>query len=296
MGRGILVPLDGSALASRAAPYAQELAAACDAELVLAHMVADATTTAQRDALASVAVIRDACVARGLRAETVVEEALPTTGLPSVIARLDVALLVMSTHGQSGASRWAMGSVADQLVRRIRIPALLLTPAALDAGGAERLHRRVIVPVDGSELSRQIYPVVRTLAGRLGAPITLVQALETDAALRSTYGESFGPEPSALRGHIAARLLVGLRQRAREWSATGLTADAAVVPGRAATALRDLAAARDAGWLAMTAHGEGGHGGQALGSTALAILGETPLPVLLAGVPKEDPYRIGGSA
>lgn len=225
-----------------------------------------------------------------------IEEAPPTTGLLAVVARLDVALLVMSTHGQSGASRWAMGSVADQLVRRIRIPALLLTPAALGAGGAERLQQRVIVPVDGSELSRQIYPVVRTLAERLGAPITLVQALETEAALRSSYGESFGPEPGELRGHIEARLLAGLRQRASEWSATGLTADAAVVPGRAATALLDLAAARDAGWLAMAAHGEGGHGGQALGSTALAILRHTTLPVLLAAVPKQDPYRIGGPA
>ncbi|HEV7214826.1 MAG TPA: universal stress protein, partial [Chloroflexota bacterium] len=275
MGHGILVPLDGSDLAGRVVPYAEELAAACDADLVLARMVANGTPAAQSGALDAVMAIQHSCVARGLRVQTIIEGASPASGLLSVVARLDVALLVMSTHGGSGPSRWVIGSVGEQLLRRVPIPALLLTPAVLDSGTAERLHRRVIVPVDGSELSRQIYPAVRTLAGHLGAPITLVRALETAAVLRVTFGEPFGPEPSELRRQIEERMLAGLRQRAREWSATGLAADAAVVPGHAATAVLALAAERGAGWLAMAAHGEGGHGGQAFGSTALAILRQT---------------------
>jgi nucleotide-binding universal stress UspA family protein len=296
MSAGILVPLDGSALAGRAASYAQELAAACGAELVLAHMVAGVSPAARGGALDAVAAIRETCVARGLRVQSVVEEATPARGLLSVITRLNLALVVMSTHGSSGPSRWVVGSVADHLLRHVPVPILLLTPTALDAGTAGRLHQRVIVPVDGSELSRQIYPAVRALAGHLGAPITLVRAIETEAVLRATFGEPFGPDSGELRRLIEVRVLAGLRQRAREWSATGLSADAVVVTGRAATAVLDLAAGRDAGWLAMAAHGQGGHGGLVFGSTALAILRRTTLPVLLAAVPKQDPYRIGRQA
>src|SRR6185312_8832255 len=39
MARGILVPLDGSALAAAAIPYAMELAHRFDAEIVLAHII-----------------------------------------------------------------------------------------------------------------------------------------------------------------------------------------------------------------------------------------------------------------
>lgn len=296
MGRGILVPLDGSALAARAVPYAQELAAACDAAVILAHMAIGKPATVRQGALDSLAAARERCVARNMRVETVIDEALPLAGLLSVVQHLDAALLVMATHGCSGPSRWVLGSVAEGLVRHLRVPALLLTPRALDGGSVERLHQRVLVPVDGSELSRQIYPAVRTLAGHLGAPITIVRALESAAVLRATFGEPFGPEPSELRRQIEERMLAGLRQRAREWSATGLAADAAVVAGQAATAVLALAAQRGAGWLAMAADGHGGHGGQALGSTALAILRQTTLPVLLAAVPKQEPYRIGGQA
>jgi nucleotide-binding universal stress UspA family protein len=37
-----------------------------------------------------------------------------------------VDLIVMSTRGQSGLSRWSMGSVADRVVRGAGVPVLLV--------------------------------------------------------------------------------------------------------------------------------------------------------------------------
>ena len=37
-----------------------------------------------------------------------------------------VDLIVMSTRGQSGLSRWLMGSVADRVVRGAGVPVLLV--------------------------------------------------------------------------------------------------------------------------------------------------------------------------
>ena len=38
-------------------------------------------------------------------------------------------LIVMSTHGRSGISRWAFGSVADRVVHYSKIPVLTIAPA-----------------------------------------------------------------------------------------------------------------------------------------------------------------------
>jgi nucleotide-binding universal stress UspA family protein len=40
-----------------------------------------------------------------------------------------VDLIIMSTHGRSGISRWAMGSVADRIVQSSKAPVLTITPS-----------------------------------------------------------------------------------------------------------------------------------------------------------------------
>jgi nucleotide-binding universal stress UspA family protein len=38
-------------------------------------------------------------------------------------------LIIMSTHGRSGISRWAIGSIADKIVRSSVVPVLTIAPA-----------------------------------------------------------------------------------------------------------------------------------------------------------------------
>ena len=42
-------------------------------------------------------------------------------------------LIIMSTHGRSGISRWAMGSVADRVVNHSKTPVLTITPTGCGA-------------------------------------------------------------------------------------------------------------------------------------------------------------------
>jgi nucleotide-binding universal stress UspA family protein len=39
-----------------------------------------------------------------------------------------VDLIMMCTHGRSGPSRWALGSIADRVIRHSPIPVLIVTP------------------------------------------------------------------------------------------------------------------------------------------------------------------------
>lgn len=65
---------------------------------------------------------------------TVIINGNPVIGAPIADAILSGAdtlggdLIVMTSHGRSGLSRWMLGSVAEQLVRKATIPVYLLRP------------------------------------------------------------------------------------------------------------------------------------------------------------------------
>jgi nucleotide-binding universal stress UspA family protein len=69
----------------------------------------------------------------GIAVKTAAIRAGPTGGVAGVILNYaennNIELIIMSTHGRSGISRWAMGSVADRIVHSARVPVLTITPA-----------------------------------------------------------------------------------------------------------------------------------------------------------------------
>ena len=65
---------------------------------------------------------------RGFKAESFVGIGGPADEIQRVATEHGAGLIVMSTHGRSGPSRWVMGSTADTLVRRTHLPCLLVRP------------------------------------------------------------------------------------------------------------------------------------------------------------------------
>jgi len=64
--------------------------------------------------------------ADGITAHPVVAYGLPEEEIIAFAEKNDVDMMAMSTHGRSGVSRWAMGSVADKVLQEVRIPFLLV--------------------------------------------------------------------------------------------------------------------------------------------------------------------------
>jgi nucleotide-binding universal stress UspA family protein len=151
MYRRILVPLDGSDLAEQALPHAVAHAAKFGAEIVLLKVLGplpepsmSSPRVVRSAAEASAKLAREylARVVERLRAEDVQVRAETAEGRPYVeIVRFaeehEIDLIVMSTRGQSGLSRWLLGSVADRVVRGVLVP-LLLVQAQGPTGGAGR--------------------------------------------------------------------------------------------------------------------------------------------------------------
>ncbi len=146
MFRRILVPLDGSELAERALPYARQLAAERCSELVLLRVVNCVDlTSSQAFAGFLPAEVFDAAIedehqsaaqylarlAGELQREGLAVRWLVRTGdaageIVEYSKEAGIDLVVMSTHGRSGLSRWVYGSVADRVLRGGTLPVLLV--------------------------------------------------------------------------------------------------------------------------------------------------------------------------
>jgi len=134
----IVVPLDGSRWSEAALPRAAELARVHNAELVLLHVseprdaryagqwalagqqgIADQAFEQIRDQLAA---LRNSLRREGLRArEVLIRGADPAQAIRDYVESEDgVTMIVMSTHGRTGLSRWLLGSVAQRVIKSVR--------------------------------------------------------------------------------------------------------------------------------------------------------------------------------
>jgi nucleotide-binding universal stress UspA family protein len=155
----ILVPLDGSKLSESSLKHVKTFAAGFrETEIVLLTVIDSLTaelsealygaslgevsklTQKERDKVRQKAEDYLSTVADGLRKEglvvtTVVPESESIQGAAQTI--IDYAkdnkidLIIVSSHGRSGISRWTLGSVADKLVRHAGIPVLTIVPEEL---------------------------------------------------------------------------------------------------------------------------------------------------------------------
>jgi nucleotide-binding universal stress UspA family protein len=123
----LAVPLDGSDLSESVLPVATSLAQAIQGELLL---VTVAGSAGNRDGAYLDGVCRrlESAVTR---VTTVVRTGDPAEEISATADEYGVAAVIMATHGRTGLARLALGSVAEAVVHRSTVPAVLLRPEAL---------------------------------------------------------------------------------------------------------------------------------------------------------------------
>lgn len=182
MSYKILVPLDGSELAEEVVPYVHSLALQPQADVTLLHVLPDLVgrpvhevAEARDRALELMGSFRphlelpDATVDCQLRmGEPAAEILKAATLLPS-------SLIVMPTHGRKGLDRLLNGSVTETVLRRCRCPMLLSHQAGHEPGSQtlDQLFRRILVPLDGSDASGMVVPMVQDFAHRYESEVIL---------------------------------------------------------------------------------------------------------------------------
>lgn len=299
MVKSILVPLDGSKFAESSLPLATGIGRATGAKLHLAQVHVpyepdqllgntpfqfegvdmdwyDARRLEQ-DKQYAADVTRRLCQ-EGVSADVRVMEGRHVADLLAQHAEgVHADLIVMASHGHTGASRMWLGSVADELVRHSTTPLLVSRPGDHSDVGAEEIEH-ILVPLDGSSMAESVLGPVTDLAKATGAKITLAHVV----AIVTVLGPRILPlvqaelEPELER---AAAYLEGVATRLRE---QGLDVDTHAVHGKTPSlALPEMAEKLGVDLIAMATHGYGGLKRTLLGSVADKLLRSSSLPVLL---------------
>jgi len=148
MFRKILVPLDGSKLAECALPYAEALAKGCNTEEVVLvsvtepvigyrpledpsqplgeRLAPETVGKKERPAQKYLSKIAKTLETKGIKVRTEVLLGKPADEIAIFAKYNDINIIVMSSHGRSGPSRWAYGSVADKVFRASPVPVLMV--------------------------------------------------------------------------------------------------------------------------------------------------------------------------
>jgi nucleotide-binding universal stress UspA family protein len=179
------------------------------------------------------------------------------------------------------AGRPGLDATGQEILRACHVPVLVL-PA--DAAAAP--VRRILVTLDGSRFSEDILSPALELARALGAGVTLVEVVTRLTGIARLL------HPAERTVEAAQRALQDVADRLPP--EVGPVDVRVVEDGTAAAGVLSEAGRAEVGMVAMATHGRGGLRRFLLGSVAEAVLGSSPVPVLLyrpagAGVGVDGP-------
>lgn len=285
MQKRILVPLDGSALADRIVEQVKRLLVRKDYEVVLLSVVEPEGDLAAReeklqDARDHVEGVRDALVDLGAVASARVVTGDPVEEIIAQAEKVQPELVAMATHGRSGLTRFVRGSVAEQVIRGCAAPVLVANPRALDSmgEGRELRFRRILVPVDGSDVSLGVLPLVEDLARLYESEVLLLRVEWTVPVAAAPYPA----EVAALRP--PKEVEASLEPVRRRLQQAGIRARALAAYGPEALEILDAADREQVDLVAMSTHGRSGLSRWIYGSVAEQVIRHCTRPLLVRRV------------
>jgi nucleotide-binding universal stress UspA family protein len=154
MYKKILVPLDGSGFAECSLEHVKAVTSGSSASKIILFSVVEPLSTEtvyaltiagddllrkaemdnQTEARNYIGKVKNKLAKSGLKVETVVVDGRAAEEILDYAKNNKVDLIVMSTHGKSGISRWFFGSVAQKVLQHSPIPILLIAPSGCRAG------------------------------------------------------------------------------------------------------------------------------------------------------------------
>jgi len=291
----ILVPLDGSELADRIlAPLSAVLAKSSDVSLITVvpsavlpkdHPPGQNPLTLARKHLGE---RRDELLKKGICAHTRLAIGDAASKIIEWSREHGTTLIVMATHGRTGAERLVRGSTAERVLRHSPVPVLLANPRSLKADEEMRV-KKILVPLDGSERSAEVIPDVVELARIHGSEVILFYGIPIDVQLEPWMAA--GPMMTQAE---AEKLLEPFESRFYD-----VPVRKVVALGAPSMSILTFAEEEKADLIAMTTHGRTGASRWFFGSVAEQVTRNATCPLLVrrtAGPPLETKKRAEATA
>jgi nucleotide-binding universal stress UspA family protein len=193
-------------------------------------------------------------------------------------------LTIMTSRGHGPVSRLLFGSVADEYLRRTTGPTLLIQgdAATVPDPSVEPRVSRVIVPLDGSDLSEQAVTPALTLFDWYGCEITLLLVLDAVEDIRQLMERVEGSISHRWTAQTAAPIAGEYLQRVADRLRREVSKVQTKVVEHGSAADVIMAEAADSTTaIAMATHGRGGLTRMIFGSVADKVVRRATGPVLI---------------
>lgn len=292
----ILVPLDGSELAERAVAPSLRIAkamvreAAAADEQVSVHIVLLRVVTAppmvSADPMLFDELLRMGTdeaqaylrtVAATLESDKVNVETKTVTGPPAeAIVHCaedgDVDLIVISSHGRTGGSRWVYGSVAEKVLHHAPCAVAIIRAQATVEMFA---NRSILVPLDGSPLAEAAIEPAMALARGVGSDVKLLRVVPVQEQLPQEVdlpARRYGELVDAAQQQEKDAAEAYLQRVYSTLPSSHVFFDVVVTSNNVADTIVDYASAQHVDLIVMSSHGRSGMGRWLHGSVAEKVL------------------------
>lgn len=291
----ILVPLDQSPIAECVLPHVVAFARVYDAQVTLIHVMESRPATGllqpidpfswricRVEAEAYLDEVAGRMHQAGLDPKTILLEGQPAQTIIDYARNHVINLIMMSSHGRTGMSRWNVNSIVRKIIQESLTSTVVIrayNPVVDELVGLR--YRRLLVPLDGSLRSECVLPTAVALAQRHQASLLLGHVVVKPEMPRQTplnqedldLIQRFADRNLAAAGDYFKRLL------------TRLTVDIVprlIVSENIAISLHQLVEDEAVDLVAISAHGYSGHAKWPYGSLTTSFIeyGTTPLLIV----------------
>lgn len=284
----VLVPVDGSDPAKRAAKLGLELASRYDAVVDILHVrekrilpgdAHEATRNdRERDLLQEVSGLD---VTGDPSIETHLVEGRAHSAIGHHVDEYDIDLVVMGHRGRTGLAKQLLGSVTERVLRETTVP-VLAVPSGDGRAESSRSYENILLTTDGSDVAERATPYAADIAEHFEATLHLVTVVDvgTEAGLFDAGGAS---EEMVERLEEQGR--TALDRLAEGIDTTAIDLQSSLLKGKIHTEIETYASENAIDLIVMASEGETNLVGQQLGSTARRILQTVQRPVLVIPTP-----------
>lgn len=302
MYKKIIIPLDMSALGEQVLSAIGEFAAAKRSELVLLHclephkyadtsisddpQILDNLLTDRRQHVADYLSNQQAALQNdGYTVDIRIGQGDAAQYVVDVAVSEDADLIAMTTHGRTGFMRSTLGSVADRVVRTAHQP-ILLVRSQEDLPLSKPIQH-ILVPVDGSDVSKEVLSQAKRFANRPDTRITILQVLEPMQGWEKRL--AFGPkrpfeEIAQIRKEKA---LAYLAEAGEELTDLQISVTTKLYEGNVAASILKIAEEDKIDLIVMGTHGYGGAARWLYGSVTSRVLHNADCPLLVVRQPQD---------
>lgn len=298
----MLVPLDGSTISEGVLPYARTFANALalpvhllqvmDPDMLIPSVAArqglsDNILTINREHNGDYLKEIAASFSNPAAVSSSVIVGKPAEAIMEVAATDRDTLIAIATHGRSGVRRWLLGSVAEKVLHGADNDVLLIRATAqIDRKTTAQL-KRLVVPLDGSELAEEALRCGVELAKKMNLEIILLRVYVAPGAAYSTG--SYAPEWKSLDQVVRQKANEYLEDKTKQLRNQGLEQlSFRMAEGSTAEQIIEAARERPDSLIAMSTHGASGVGRWVLGSVTERVIRHSDTAVVVVRAKRTD--------